>query len=97
MAHCIWLEDQEFDLLKKYNVKLVHNLSSNMKLGSGIAQVKKILSKGLTVALGADSVNAGTVYSIFEQMRLSMLLPRHMWELKGKLKPRSINELRTIA
>ena len=68
-----------------------------MKLGSGIAQVKKILSKGLTVALGADSVNAGTVYSIFEQMRLSMLLPRPMWELKGKLKPRSINELRTIA
>ncbi len=97
MAHCIWLEDQEFDLLKKYNVKLVHNLSSNMKLGSGIAQVKKILSKGLTVALGADSVNAGTVYSIFELMRLSMLLPRPMWELKGKLKPRSINELRTIA
>ncbi len=96
VAHSIWLEDQEFDLLKKYNVKLVHNPSSNMKLGSGIAQVKKMLSKGLTVALGADSVNAGTVYSIFEQMRLSVLLPRALWGSENWVLPEESFEMATL-
>jgi len=96
VAHSIWLEDQEFDLLKKYNVKIVHNPSSNMKLGSGIAQVKKMLSKGLTVSLGADSVNAGTVYSIFEQMKLSVLLPRAQWEPESWVLPEEAFEMATL-
>jgi cytosine/adenosine deaminase-related metal-dependent hydrolase len=51
-----------------------------MKLGSGIARVKTMLNKGLSVGLGADSVNAGTTYSIFEQTKLAVLLPRAVWE-----------------
>lgn len=75
-AHAIWLDDQEIDILKKHDVKIVHNPSSNMKLGSGVARVKTMLNKGVTVGLGADSVNAGTTYSIFEQIKLAVLLPR---------------------
>jgi 5-methylthioadenosine/S-adenosylhomocysteine deaminase len=78
-AHAIWLNDQEIDILRKHDVKIVHNPSSNMKLGSGVARIKTMLNKGLSVGLGADSVNAGTVYSIFEQMKLSVLLPRAIW------------------
>lgn len=78
-AHAIWLNDQEIDILKRHDVKIVHNPSSNMKLGSGVARVKKMLHQGLSIGLGADSVNAGTVYSIFEQMKLSVLLPRSVW------------------
>ena len=79
VAHSIWLDDEEIDLLKRYGVKIVHNPASNMKLGSGAAWVRKMLDKGLVVGLGADSVNAGTVYSVFEQMKLSVLLPRSVW------------------
>lgn len=79
VAHAIWLDEQEIAALKRHNVKIVHNPSSNMKLGSGIARVKKMLNEGLAVGLGADSVNAGTIYSIFEQMKLSVLLPRSLW------------------
>ena len=78
-AHAIWLEDQEIDILKRHDVKIVHNPSSNMKLGSGVARLRKMLDKGLAVGLGADSVNAGTIYSVFEQMKLSVLLPRSLW------------------
>ena len=78
-AHAVWLNDQEIDILKRHDVKIVHNPSSNMKLGSGAARVKKMLNEGLAVGLGADSVNAGTTYSIFEQMKLSVLLPRILW------------------
>ena len=78
-AHAIWLNDQEIDILRRHDVKIVHNPSSNMKLGSGVARVKKMLNQGLSIGLGADSVNAGTIYSIFEQMKLSVLLPRSIW------------------
>ena len=78
-AHSIWLDEEEFDILSRHRVKVVHNPSSNMKLGSGAARVKKMLDRDITVGLGADSVNAGTVYSIFEQMKLSVLLPRVVW------------------
>jgi len=78
-AHCIWLEDDEMDLLKEYDVRVVHNPACNMKLADGAAQIKKMIRKGLTVGLGSDSVNAGTVYSIFEQMKLAVLFPRILW------------------
>jgi 5-methylthioadenosine/S-adenosylhomocysteine deaminase len=78
-AHAIWLNDQEIDILRRHDVKIVHNPSSNMKLGSGVARVKKMLNQGLAIGLGADSVNAGTIYSVFEQMKLSVLLPRSLW------------------
>ena len=78
-AHAVWLNDQEIDILKEHDVKIVHNPSSNMKLGSGVAHVKQMLNKDLAVGLGADSVNAGTIYSIFEQMKLAVLLPRSFW------------------
>jgi 5-methylthioadenosine/S-adenosylhomocysteine deaminase len=79
VAHAIWLSGEEIDTLKRRDVKIVHNPSSNMKLGSGAAHVKRMLNEGLVVGLGADSVNAGTIYSIFEQMKLSVLLPRSLW------------------
>ncbi|MBI4528665.1 MAG: amidohydrolase [Deltaproteobacteria bacterium] len=79
VAHAIWLDDTEIDILNEHQVKVAHNPSSNMKLGSGVARIKKMLTKGLTVGLGADSVNAGTVYSVFEQMKLAVLLPRTVW------------------
>jgi cytosine/adenosine deaminase-related metal-dependent hydrolase len=79
VAHAIWIDDEEIDALKRHDVGVVHNPSSNMKLGSGVARVKKMLGEGLAVGLGADSVNAATTYSIFEQMKLAVLLPRTHW------------------
>ena len=87
MAHAIWLNEEEIAILQRHDVKIVHNPSSNMKLGSGVARVKKMLNDGLAVGLGADSVNAGTIYSIFEQMKLSVLLPRSLWASDDWVRP----------
>ena len=53
MAHAVWLSDQEIDILKRHDVKIVHNPSSNMKLGKRAAHVKQMLNEGLVVGLGA--------------------------------------------
>jgi len=93
MAHCIWLEDEEIDLLAENDVKVVHNPACNMKLGDGVPQVKKMLQKGISVGLGSDSVNAGTVYSVFEQMKLAVLLPRVTWDRENWLLPADAFEM----
>jgi cytosine/adenosine deaminase-related metal-dependent hydrolase len=96
IAHANWLEDDDTDLLCKRNVKVVHNPTANTKLGTGFLKVKKMLSRGLTLGLGADSVNAGTVYSIFEQMKLCVLVPRVLWEPEQWVLPEHAFAMGTI-
>ena len=54
LAHCIHVNDKETDILKKNDVRVAHCPSSNMKLGSGIANIPKYLNKGISVSLGSD-------------------------------------------
>jgi|SRR5713226_2415128 len=96
VAHSIWLDDEEISLLRKYDAKVVHNPASNMRLGSGTARVKEMIRSGLCVGLGADSANAGTVYSIFEQMKLAVLLPRCVWRPENWVLPDEAFEMATL-
>jgi 5-methylthioadenosine/S-adenosylhomocysteine deaminase len=96
VAHCNWLENEDIDRLAKHDVKVVHNPSANMKLGSGFARVKRMRRTGLTLGLGADSVNAGTVYSVFEQMKLAVLGPRILWGAENWVLPEEAFEMATL-
>lgn len=96
VAHGIWLDDEEISLLRKYDAKVVHNPASNMRLGSGTARVKEMIRSGLCVGLGADSVNAGTIYSIFEQMKLAVLMPRCVWAPENWVLPDEAFEMAII-
>lgn len=96
VAHAIWLEEDALGLLKKYDVKAVHNPASNMKLGSGMARVKDMIHAGLRLGLGADSANAGTLYSIFEQMKLAVLMPRAVWGPEKWVLPGEALEMATL-
>ena len=79
-AHCVYLNEQDIAILAKNKVSIVHNPSSNMKLGSGIADVAKMLKQNLNVSLGTDSSASNNRLDIMEEMRLASLL------LKGTTK-----------
>ena len=79
-AHCVYLNDQDMAILAKNKVSIVHNPSSNMKLGSGIADVAKMLKQNLNVSLGTDSSASNNRLDIMEEMRIASLL------LKGTTK-----------
>ena len=79
-AHCVYLNEQDIALLAKNKVSIVHNPSSNMKLGSGIADVAKMLKQNLNVSLGTDSSASNNRLDIMEEMRIASLL------LKGTTK-----------
>ncbi len=75
-AHCVWLSDAEIDIIKAKKVRVAHNPGSNMKLASGIAPVTKLLSKGVTVALGTDGASSNNNLDMLEEIRLSTLLAK---------------------
>jgi len=71
MAHCVWCNLDEEELIKKNNVYIAHCPQSNLNLASGIAPVRRFLDKGINVGLGSD-VAGGCHLSIFRAMSDAM-------------------------
>jgi guanine deaminase len=67
MAHCVWPEDEELDLIKERGVYIAHCPQSNTNIRSGIAPVRRLLNRGIAVGLGSD-VAGGVHSSIFRAM-----------------------------
>lgn len=74
LIHCVWVTDEDIELIRECNGKIVHNPSSNMKLGSGIAPVRKFLDKGIPVGLGTDNTSSNDAINIFLEMREAALI-----------------------
>ena len=54
MAHCVWTQGKELELMKQNGVMVAHCPTSNFNLSSGIAPVRSFLDEGLRVGLGSD-------------------------------------------
>lgn len=68
-AHCIWLEGEDFDILAEKGVTVASCPVSNMKLASGVCNVPMLLSKGVNVAIGTDSVSSNNSLNFIEEMK----------------------------
>lgn len=73
-AHCVTLEDSDMEILLSKGVNVVHNPSSNMKLGSGFARVQKMLDMGINVALGTDGAASNNNLDMVEEMHLASII-----------------------
>src|SRR5476649_889279 len=73
-AHCVWVDDQDQQLLADHDIKVMHCPGSNLKLGSGIAPVPEMRARGITVSLGADGAACNNRLDMFEEMRLAGIL-----------------------
>ncbi len=69
-AHCVWLENEDFDILNEKNVTVAACPVSNLKLASGFVDAPKLLKKGINVALGTDSVASNNNLNILEEIKL---------------------------
>lgn len=75
-AHCVHVSEEDMDILKNNHVTVVYNPGSNLKLGSGIAPVKRMLEKGINVALGTDGGSSNNNLNMFEEMHLAALVSK---------------------
>ena len=69
-AHCVWVEDEDMDIIKAKNVSVASNPISNMKLASGVCNVPELLRRGINVAIGTDSVASNNSLNFFEEMKI---------------------------
>jgi 5-methylthioadenosine/S-adenosylhomocysteine deaminase len=76
-AHSTWLDEKEMDLLAEYNVTVVHNPSSNMKLATGgVFPYGRIKERGINIMLGTDSCASNNNLDMFEEMKIAALLQK---------------------
>ena len=75
-AHTIWIEDEDIARLAASGTVVVHNPESNLKLGTGIAPIAKMLAAGVTVALGTDGSVTNDNLVLHEAIRLAAMLGR---------------------
>lgn len=75
-AHCVWLSDEEIDIISEKKIRVAHNPASNMKLSSGISPVKKLLDKKIIVGLGTDGASSNNNLDMLEEIRLATFLSK---------------------
>jgi 5-methylthioadenosine/S-adenosylhomocysteine deaminase len=75
-AHCVHLDEGELRTLKDAGAGVAHNPTSNLKLGSGIAPVAKMLDLGIPVGIGTDGAASNNDLDMFEETRLAALLAK---------------------
>jgi len=75
-AHCVHVDPGEIRSLAHAGAGVAHNPSSNLKLGSGIAPVSKMLEAGLNVGIGTDGPASNNDMDMFEEIRLTAFLAK---------------------
>ncbi len=94
-AHCLWIDDEDIKILAKRDVKIVHNINSNLKIASGYKfRYNEFRDAGLTVTLGTDGCASSNNLDMIETMKITALVQKG-W--RGDPTSLPIKELITLA
>jgi cytosine/adenosine deaminase-related metal-dependent hydrolase len=76
--HGIWLTERDVELVAGAGTTIVHNPVSNMKLGSGISPVPRLLAGGINVSLGSDGMCSNDGNDMYATLKVAALLHK-LW------------------
>ena len=86
-AHCVWIEGEDYDILKERGVTVAVNPISNLKLASGVCNVQALLDKGINVAIGTDSVSSNNSLNYIEEMKVFAIASKMMYNAPEAVSP----------
>jgi 5-methylthioadenosine/S-adenosylhomocysteine deaminase len=96
LIHCVHLSDNDISIIAKYNCSVVHCPTSNLKLGSGIAPISKLIKAGINVALGTDGSASCDSLNIKEEGRVASYLQKGLNCNPTELNKEEIQKMMTI-
>jgi 5-methylthioadenosine/S-adenosylhomocysteine deaminase len=76
VAHGVWLSEPDIAILARTGSAVVHNCSSNLRLATGVAPLRRLVSAGVRVALGLDDMGAADDDDMFAEVRMAHLMQR---------------------
>ena len=74
LAHCIWLNKSDINILAQTQSTVVHNPLSNLRLGSGIAPIIKYIQAGVNVTFGCDGAASNDSQDLLEAIKIGTIL-----------------------
>lgn len=95
LAHMIWVEDGDADLLAARGACVAHNPSSNLRLRSGVAPIAKFIERGVKVGIGLDGHALDDDQDYLREMRLAFTLGNQPGASSLDLPPLTVLEMAT--
>jgi guanine deaminase len=74
VAHGVWLDDDDLHRLAAHGASVSHNPGSNMRLGAGIADARRMLELGVNLAIGTDGALCADNQNMYEAMRYASMV-----------------------
>ena len=96
LAHCVWLDEEDINIIAESRVSVAHCARSNAYLCSGVAPIKKMIDTGILLGIGTDSTASCMNLNHFEEMRFSLAIHRAAKKDSKPLLAKDILELSTI-
>lgn len=95
LAHCVWINEEDINLLANDEVNVAHCPHANLKLGSGFAPVKEMVDAGINVTLATDGAKANNSLDMFDVMKFASLVHKGLHQDPTILPPEKILEMAT--
>jgi 5-methylthioadenosine/S-adenosylhomocysteine deaminase len=74
MAHAIWITDEDIAMMAAADCSVAHNPVCNLRIGAGIAPLRKLLDAGVNVALGTDEIDCNDSGRLFDVIKAAGLI-----------------------
>ncbi len=95
-AHCVYIEDEDAEIIKKSDSSISHCISSNLKLGSGIAPIYKFHNMGINVVVATDGAASNNNLNILEETHIAALVAKGITKNPLALNASTVLKMGTI-
>ena len=95
-AHCVYVTDEDIEILAQKGVSVAHNPVSNLKLGSGVMPIRKMLDAGVNVGLGTDGVASNNRLDVLREMQTAAVLHKGINRNPAIIKAHELPTLATV-
>ncbi len=97
LAHAVHLEENDYNILSSSkDISVCHNVSSNLKLGSGFCDIVKLLKNSINVTLGTDGASSNNNLNMLEEIHLASMIQKGLHKDPSVLSPEETIKLSTI-